>query len=71
MFHLNIVKSTRLNFLSAIFNLSHTCHFAAICHPDSTEAVIGHGSDLSCTPRAMMVVTVSIRVGHGVRIIRV
>lgn len=54
-----------------ILYIFNTCHFAAICHPDSTEAVIGDGGDLSCTARAMMVVTVPIRVGHGVRIIGV
>lgn len=51
--------------------LEGTCYAAPVCHSHRTEAVVGHGSDLSCTSRAVVVAILHIRVGHGVRVIRV
>lgn len=48
-----------------------TCYAAPIRHSHGTEAVVGHGSDLSCTPRTVVVAILHIRVGHGVRVVRV
>lgn len=48
-----------------------TCYAAPIGYTHCTEAVVGHSSNLSCTPRAVVVAIFHIRVGHGVRVVRV
>lgn len=51
--------------------LDSTCYAAPVGHSHCTEAVVGHSSDLSRAPCAMVVAILHIRVGHGVRVIRV
>lgn len=51
--------------------LEGTCYAAPVGHAHCTEAVVGHRSNFSCTPCAVVIAILHIRVGHGVRVIRV
>lgn len=48
-----------------------TCYAAPVGHSDGTEAVVGHGGNLSRTPRAVVVAVLSVRVWHWVRVVGV
>ena len=48
-----------------------TCYAAPECYSHRTEAVVGHGSNLARAPCAVVVAILQVRVGHGVRVIRV
>ena len=48
-----------------------TCYAAPERHSHGTEAVVGHSGNLARAARAMVIAILHVRVGHGVRVIRV